>query len=107
MAKIIATTTYYAPTCLDHAREWRQKPTGRLEMTLLTSTYTIVERQNGNRYIRSDRGIKCCQWENDTDDDKACTMKTALRGRSELEELDKNPPLTFVPEEVHVLLPRR
>lgn len=91
---------YYAPTFMDHSMSSRGKPTGDLHATIFTRVFTVYEQTNGKRVVRSKLGFHFPRWSKDDETAKASAIKKAIKGMKELTELDKNPPLDFLPDEI-------
>jgi hypothetical protein len=64
----------------------------------VTRTYWIIRRKDGTKVVKSERGVVSARWQNDEDKPKA--IVEAVKGMTPLKELDENPPLSFIPDEL-------
>lgn len=96
--------TFYAPTIIDESwtypdKRGRQKQTGKLSGFIFTRRFS----RRGTR-IRAERGLVPFSWAEDTMEAKAAAIAKAIHGMEELDGLDENPPLNWIPPIVKVRL---
>lgn len=95
--------TYYAPTFLDASRTFPDKKgesskTGNLFGILFIRTFKKMK----SGKITATRSLKLFRWDKDNFSSKRKALKEAIKGLTELEEIDDNPPLNFIPEKVKI-----
>lgn len=91
--------TYYAPTFLDESRTHPNRkgvslPTGILKGIIFTRSFSKTPKGK----IKGERGIIFFSWGKDTKEAKAAALKKAIDGMEELERLDENPALDWIPK---------
>lgn len=96
----MASITFYAPTCIDMSMTFPdkrgvQKPTGDLSALIFTRTFTSTGKGNN---IKASRGIVSISWKKDKPEAKAEAFAKAVHGLEELEGLDRNPPVSWIPQ---------
>jgi hypothetical protein len=89
---------YYAPTFLDESltfpdKKGQQRATGRLSGMVFTRKFFKTKKGK----IRAERGLISFSWKEDTQEAKAAALAKVIEGMEELPELDKNPPLSWIP----------
>lgn len=92
---------YYAPSFIDESltypdRHGQQRPTGRL--TGMVFGRKFFKSRSGK--IKAERMLLSFSWEQDTQEAKAAALAKVIEGMEELPELDKNPPLSWIPQVV-------
>jgi hypothetical protein len=90
--------TFYAPTFLDESmthpgKRGHQRPTGKLSGMVFTRRFF----RKGNGKIKAERGLVSFSWDQDTQEAKVNALAKAIKGMEELPDLDKNPPLNWIP----------
>ncbi len=89
---------YYAPTFIDGSltrpdRRGEQHSTGRLSGMVFGRKF--FKSRAGK--IRAERMVISFSWKEDTQEAKAAALAKVIEGMEELPELDKNPPLSWIP----------
>lgn len=89
---------YYAPTFIDESltrpdRGGNQYPTGRLSGMVFGRKFFTTKTGK----VRAERVMISFSWGEDTPEAKVTALAKAIEGMEELPELDKNPPLTWIP----------
>ncbi len=92
---------YYAPTFIDESltrpdRRGDQHSTGRLSGIVIGRKF--FKSRAGK--IRAERIVKSFSWKEDTREAKAEALAKAIEGMEEMPELEKNPPLNWIPQTV-------
>jgi hypothetical protein len=90
---------YYAPTFIDESmtqpdRRGNQYPTGRLSGVVIGRKF--FKSRAGK--IRAERMVISFSWKKDTQEAKAEALAKVIEGMEELPELEKNPPLNWIPQ---------
>ncbi len=89
---------FYASTFIDESlsppdRSGKQVSTGRLKGFVFGRKF--YKTKTGK--IKAERIIIPFSWNEDTEEAKAAALTKAIEGMVELPELDKNPPLNYIP----------
>lgn len=97
--------TYYSPTFLDESltypnKKGESRPTGKLRGFVFTRSF--YKTLSGK--IKATRSILPFSWEEDTDESKGRALEKVVEGMEELEGLEKNPSLDWIPKQVRELL---
>jgi hypothetical protein len=95
--------TYYAPTFIDESRthpdkKGNSRPTGKLKGFVMTRRFSLTPKGK----IRAERGVVPFQWSEDTEEAKAEALSKVIEGMEEISELDANPPLIFIPQNIQL-----
>ncbi len=94
------TRTYYAPTFLDESlsrpdRRGNQHATGRLSGCVFARKFSFTKK----RTVRAERIVIFFSWDADTQEAKAEALAKVIEYMDgELPELERNPPLNWVPD---------
>lgn len=93
---------FYAPTFLDESltypdKHGNKRQTGRLSGMVFARRFSKAK----SGKLKAQRLIIPFAWDRDTQEAKAEALAKAIEGMAgELPELDTNPPLNFIPEQV-------
>lgn len=92
---------FYAPTFMDESmtapdKRGNQRPTGKLSGFVFARKFT---RHKTGR-IKAERMLLPFSWKEDTQEAKVAALSRVIDGMTEMEELDGNPPLTWIPDVV-------